>query len=818
MKKPELLLPVGNREMCLAAIHHGADAIYVGMPGFNARGRTVDHSFDELKEMIELCHSYDVKVHVAFNILIFEDELEKARDDLYKLLPLKPDALIVQDLGLVKLIHEIAPKQVVHASTQMTVTNELAIALTSDLNIARYVLGRENSLPEIELIKENTNKELEVFIHGALCVAYSGQCFTSESIGGRSANRGQCAQSCRFSYDLIVDGVKKDLVDRDYLVSPKDLCGLEEVEALAKIGVDSLKVEGRLKGPDYVASAAKAYRQAIDTKVSPKDLKVLKKEMGLTYSRGFFPGWLHGVNHQELVDGTFPHNRGLEIGSVLKVSDKFIEVKSSEVLYPGDGLLFIADKEFGTSIYEVECLKPPMYRLKFARDFSLKSIKVGQKIYLNSRPGLKKELERAYTDKKLGKKFPARLMLVGQVGKVLELHAQIAGLEFKVLGDSILEAAKKEIVPQLMQKELVSLGEHFEVEKIKLQLSKPNPFIPNQFIKNLKKELLLEWKESCELPEVSIKPYEFKKLRKAATEATPFLRLLLRSKDQVKALGELYQEIPALKAKLHSVIMDFEFGQDYQSSLDFLRVRGIKAAIATNRILKPGEYHHLKNILRMKPDYILARNLGAIKFIKDFDPEMIIAGDFSLNVSNSMTAEYLMSKGVESLSLSYDLNQDQLIKLVENSEYKNFEVTIHQYMPSFHMEHCVFAAFLSKGKSFRDCGKPCEKHQVELKDQFGNRHFLKADQECRNTMFNATAITASGLIEKLSSLGVSLFRLEFLQEDKAQMKHKLEAYVNLLTGKITTAELQRNLGESEFYGLSTGQLFKSDSYQDRKNI
>ncbi|HLW57759.1 MAG TPA: peptidase U32 family protein, partial [Bacteriovoracaceae bacterium] len=204
MKKTELLLPVGDMNMLLAAIHHGADAVYMGVPYFNARGRSQDFSFDDLKEMIDLAHLYGVKVNLAFNVVIFENEIPKVREVLENILPMGPDAFIVQDLGLAKIIREMAPQQRIHASTQMTVTNADAMELLSDLKIDRFVLGRENSLPEIELIRSQTDKELEVFVHGALCVAYSGQCFTSEPIGGRSANRGQCAQSCRLDYELWV--------------------------------------------------------------------------------------------------------------------------------------------------------------------------------------------------------------------------------------------------------------------------------------------------------------------------------------------------------------------------------------------------------------------------------------------------------------------------------------------------------------------------------------------------------------------------------------------------------------------------------------
>ena len=214
----ELLLPVGNMEMCMAAVHHGADAIYVGVPFFNARGRSSDLSIEELKEMIDFCHLYGVKVNLAFNVVIFQNEIPKVISLLEEILPLNPDAFIVQDLGLAKIIRTMAPHQRIHASTQMTVTNTDAIKLLQDLGIDRFVLGRENSLSEIKLIREQTEKELEVFVHGALCVAYSGRCFTSESLGGRSANRGQCAQSCRLEYELYVDDVKKETGDKKYFV------------------------------------------------------------------------------------------------------------------------------------------------------------------------------------------------------------------------------------------------------------------------------------------------------------------------------------------------------------------------------------------------------------------------------------------------------------------------------------------------------------------------------------------------------------------------------------------------------------------------
>ena len=820
-KTPELLLPVGNMDMCQAAIHNGANAIYVGMPEFNARGRSTDHTFEQLKEIINECHLYGVSVHVAFNVLIFEDELEKAKELIEKLIPLGPDAIIVQDLGLVSLIKKIAPDQVIHASTQMTITNEHAIEFTKDLDIKRYVLGRENSLSEIKKIKEATDKELEVFVHGALCVAYSGQCFTSEGIGGRSANRGQCAQSCRFEYDLFVDGEKKDLIDKKYLVSPQDLCGIEQVPQLKELGIESLKVEGRLKSPQFVSSVARSYRKVLDD--DQEEEKNLSNEMAITYSRGFFPGWLNGVDHQQLVDGTFGSNRGLKVGQVLELKRNAIIIGSDIKINNGDGVLFTSvskDRvtEIGTKVYEVFKFRNGRYELKFSKEFDVSKVLIGFNVYVNSSPALTKELTKSFSDKNYKKKIPIEIEASALVGSPIEITYKTSNTSVTLRGETELEQAKKETTKESVIKELESLGAtDFKSIKTSVNLSSPTPFIPNKMLKVLRRDacaLLRE--EILKEKKIELNQVTLPELVESSASSKEKFTVLLREKSQVEDFLEEIRNQSTYKDDLDSIILDFEFGKDYLSSLALVREEGIKCGIATNRILKPGEYHHLKVLLRLDPDYIVARNLGALQFLKLHNEKIEIRGDFSLNVANSLTADYLFSKGFESLSPGYDLNEDQLIELIQKSKNKNFELTIHQYMPSFHMEHCVFAAFLSKGSSFKDCGKPCEKHKVELHDSFGNKHFIKADQECRNTMFNATSISAASLIEKTKNLGVSLYRIEALFENGAEVFEKFKAYSSLINEEINSQELNSILGQKESYGLSSGQLFKKDTYLDRK--
>jgi putative protease len=283
------------------------------------------------------------------------------------------------------------------------------------------------------------------------------------------------------------------------------------------------------------------------------------------------------------------------------------------------------------------------------------------------------------------------------------------------------------------------------------------------------------------------------------------LNLLLRERTALEALDGL---------PLHTVYLDFEHGKDYKPAVEALRAMGFRAGIATTRILKPAEHHNLKVIRALEPDAVLVRNLGALEWFAGSG--LHLEGDFSLNVSNSLAAAYLAGKGLSSLCPSYDLNQWQLFDLLDACGGSLFEVTVHQYLPSFHMEHCVFAAFLSEGSSFRDCGKPCEKHRVELRDHTGAVHPLKADQECRNTMFNGKPQSAARLVPALLARGVRRFRVETLYEDAAALREKVLAYARLVAGETAPEEVFARMGVVEKYGVMEGQLRSPAVHRDRK--
>ncbi len=346
--RPELLAPAGSRESVRAAIENGADAVYFGLDcGFNARVRAANFHPDELSEVMTELHRRGVLGYVTLNTLAFSNELTEVEALIRKAAEAHVDALLVQDIGVARLARAICPELPLHASTQMTLTSAECIDVARELGIERVVLARELSVREIAEIRQATDIPLEAFVHGALCVAYSGQCLTSEALGGRSANRGQCAQACRLPYELVCDGEDVDLGEMKYLLSPQDLAAYALIPDLIDAGVCSLKIEGRLKQPEYVANITKHYRDAIETAVGG-DLVQLDasaaQEMELSFSRGFSPGWLGGCDHKMLVPGLSSAKRGILLGEVTAVRGTRVEVELVAPIAAGDGVVFEGDR------------------------------------------------------------------------------------------------------------------------------------------------------------------------------------------------------------------------------------------------------------------------------------------------------------------------------------------------------------------------------------------------------------------------------------------------------------------------------------------
>src|SRR5665213_975677 len=780
---PELLAPAGDWDCARAAVENGADAIYFGLDKFNARMRAHNFSEADLPKLMEFLHRRGVKGYVTFNTLVFENELADAEKYLRAIISAGVDAAIVQDVGICKLIRELSPDFPIHASTQMTITSAAGIEFARDLGCNLAVLARECSIAEIEkiratdeavspLVTRHSSLPLEVFVHGALCVAYSGQCLTSESLGGRSANRGECAQACRMPYDLISDGQQVPLGDKRYLLSPQDLSGLEVLPELVRAGVASLKIEGRLKSPEYVASITRIYRAALDKLLNHQDTKTPSKnkepnlvpsrlggldsdryELEMSFSRGLFTGWFGGTDNQKLVHARFGKKRGVFLGEVKKIVRDGIIINLTAPVKLGDGIVFDAgrpdEKEEGGRIYEIQepRFKIPGQQLAELRfgygDVDFLRVHVGDKIWKTNDPELDKRLRQSFAGDTPRFQRPVSMEVYGAVGEPLTLIARDkSGNVAKA--ESAMPLAKAEKLPLTGEKLRDQLGRlggtPFKLGELQNFLS-GEVLVPVSGLNRLRREFVSELEKFRAQPKrwrlnvgqaSRLSPAGFPDLVGDRRDACPALIILVRSLPQLEA---------ALKCGVTTVYCEFEDPKKYREAVTAFRTAsGCKSEIGTSkleifvappRIFKPGDEWILNQVRSCNADGYLVRNYDHLKFFAAARR----VGDFSLNVANCIAADYFKNHfGLERVTASYDLNVTQLDALLSAAPPEWFEVTIHQHMPMFHMEHCVFCAFLSSGKDFRDCGRPCDVHDVRLRDRVGAEHPLKADAGCRNTV------------------------------------------------------------------------------------
>jgi U32 family peptidase len=810
---PELLSPAGNWDCARAAVAAGADAIYFGLPRFNARLRADNFIDADLEELMEFLHRHGVKGFVTMNTLIFTSELEAAEAQLRKIAAAGVDALIIQDLGLAKLARTVAPEVELHASTQMTITSPEGLAFIESLfPMERAVLARELSIKEIHKFQsaaKDTKTPLEVFVHGALCVAYSGQCLTSESLGQRSANRGECAQACRMPYEIVVDGETRDLGAVRYLLSPQDLAAADLIPDLVRAGVKSFKIEGRLKSPEYVSAVTRVYRKALDAAMEDKPSPITandRYELEMTFSRGLSTGWFSGTNHPYLTHGKFGKKRGPLLGEITDCGPGWIKLgKLTGVPFTaGDGVVFDAgenrDLEQGARIWVVEGERL-IFHLTYS-GINFDRIKPGHTLYKTSDPKLESELRRFWQNTRPAeKKTPLQLIVSGKPGEPMELRSG----DFSVRSEMhIQEAAKHPLSTETLVAQLGRLGDSsFELGSLDNQLE-GNCHIAVSALNHLRRALVKQLESAAaikpERPKITTTHRDLLPVIPPGETATPHLSVLCRTLGQLSA---------AIDCGVQTVYCDFEDPRRYKEAVALFKstLHDPQSTIflATPRILKPGETGYLKLIEKADPDGLLLRNLGALHYYKDRS-DLKKTGDFSLNVANPITAKLLMENAaLDHLTVSYDLNIGQVLELLQAAPPEWFELTLHQHMPMFHMEHCVFCTFLSSGTTYKDCGRPCETHIVHLRDRVGQLHRLQADVGCRNTLFNGKAQTGARYYEHLRKAGLSRFRVELLDEADDAAK-TIRAYQDLLSGQSDAFDLIDQVQALEKLGVTEGTL------------
>ncbi len=824
---PELLAPAGNWECIHAAIENGADAVYFGLEsGFNARARAVNFSLEDLPSLMQLLHRRGLVGFVTLNTLIFTDELAQFEKHVAEIAAAGVDAVLVQDLGAVRLIHEICPELSVHASTQMTMVSAETIRAIESLRVDRVVLARELSIREIRKITAATSMPVETFVHGALCVSYSGQCLTSESLGGRSANRGQCAQACRLNYDLICDGLHRELGDNRYLLSPQDLAGYAHIPDLIDAGVCSLKIEGRLKTPEYVANIVGHYRKAIDAAMAGKEIKWSsddKREMEMSFSRGFTTGWLEGCDHKRLVPGLTSAKQGVKVGKVIAMRGERLLVDLELPLIKGDGVVLQGDrilgKELGGRIFQVyvdgQSTDLPVkgkVELAFQNGlFKNNEVNAGQAIWQTDSPQLSKRLRASFASEQFARKVFIEIELNAEVGASMEaevswLNGQNTTQTIAIkLGHVPAEARKHETTEEDLRRQMARLGNTpYELVALRAKLV-GKPMIPLSVLGELRKRIVTE----LDLARTAIPSRTIHRENVAKRMLTPLIESTATTPKQAERLHVLVRSMQQLRQVLEqgqkSVYVEFQDIREYREAVAAAHEHSADIFIATLRIQKPGEQGLFKALAKQGADGWLVRNLAALDFAREHSIPTI--GDFSLNVTNPITAEWLMSRGLNRITASYDLNRDQLTELVQGLPTSWLEVVIHQHMPMFHMEHCVFCTVLSPGTNKSNCGRPCDQHEVKLRDRLGVEHVLHADIGCRNTLYNGHAQSGAEAAPKLIRLGITNFRVELLRDaPESETRRILGLYSDLLAGKIDGQSVWRSLKAENRVGVTRGTL------------
>lgn len=827
LEKPELLAPAGDEESLRAAVAAGADAVYFGLRGgFNARARADNFAAADLPRVFDFLHAKGVQGFVTFNTLVFDRELPVAEAALADIARAGADAIIVQDLGAARLARAVCPELPLHASTQMTVSSAGAAAIAQALGVTRVVLPRELSIDEIAQLARGTDLELECFVHGALCVSWSGQCLTSEALQHRSANRGQCAQSCRLPYDLVVDGRRSDARGDEqlkYLLSPRDLAACDLLPQLLAAGVSCFKIEGRMKGAEYVANVVDKYRRALDAAREQKPYPLDRRdeeELRYSFSRSFSHGFLAGVNHQELVHGLYPGHRGVLVGRVEEVHARARHVlvraePDAPELKAGDRILFDQgkpeDDEPRGGLHACDVLGPGLLKLVFGgpaqSTLDLRLVKAGDVVWKAKDAEVTRRMKRiAAQERKVG----IALRVRGAVGVPLNVEARDeVGRTARVESAMALQPAREQPLHEaLLREKLCAFGETpFELRKLTLELEGALALPPSE-LKRLRRAVTqaLEAEKPPQpgrrvstghAPDAVVPPLA----DRAAAPGHPRLIPLLRTLAQVEAAIDLAPQLG-----LSELQLDFMELVGLGVACEKVRAAGLRLVVATPRVQKPGEEGYDRRFERLRPDGILARHLGAVEHFRRTAHAETVHGDFSLNATNALTARTLLGLGLATLTPAYDLDLAQLLDLCRGVSAQLLEVTIHQHLPLFHNEHCVYSHLLSNGRDFRDCGRPCEKHLVQLRDALGMEHPVIVDVGCRNTVFNARAQSAAGCLPQLLAAGVRRFRVELVRESAAETRRVLRAYADLLRGAKTGRQVIAEVGALEKYGVSAGTL------------
>lgn len=675
MKKIELLAPAGNMQSLKAAVMAGSDAVYLGGSHFGARAFSKNFNEEEIIEAINYCHLYGVKVYVTVNTLIYEDEVDTFLNYIEFLHRNNVDAVIMQDFGMFDLVRKTFPNLEIHASTQMHIHNLDGVQLMEKLGMKRVVLARETSIDQIRYIKENSNIELEVFIHGALCISYSGQCLMSSLIGGRSGNRGACAGSCRLKYDVLDEGGNK-LNKGQYPLSTKDLNSLEHIPQLIEAGISSLKIEGRMKSPEYVFTVVRLYRKAIDSYyesgvvlIDEEEILKLKK----IFNRDFTKGFLFNTSNEDLINGYRPNHMGVPVGWIVDYKNGMAKIKLTDCISIGSGLRVIGKKEdVGILVNEIYIHDKLVKRANAGDTVRIKvnsAVSIHDKVVITLDKSLNDEIDMLIREETRKVMISGRFS--GHIGKAMELYVSDGIHEVSVFGSVVDASINRPVDKETIREKLCKLGETvYQFENLDIDID-GNIFISIRDINELRREAI------DQLNSLRLYKTDFKKcMYSIDIPDYPHERLttcLVGNVEQYKNLDKTYDIVYCMDKVDGTVKKVPRVVQKYDDC---------------NETLLVGE-------------------IGAFNKLKNIDT------DFSFNVVNSYTVAFLHSLGARKITLSYELTSKQIKDILDNyhqryKKHPNVELIVSGY------EEVMISKF--------SLNKYYHSNHLYLRDMFGNKY------------------------------------------------------------------------------------------------
>ncbi|MBS5885363.1 U32 family peptidase [Clostridium sp.] len=759
MKKVEILAPAGSMESLIAAMNKGADAVYLGGNKFSARAYASNFDNDNMIKAVDYVHSYGAKVYVTLNTILKENEIEEAVRYVGFLYEIGVDAIILQDLGLFKRIKEDYPDFEIHASTQMTIHNGEGALFFKERGFHRIVLSRELSVDEVKYISKDLGIETEIFVHGALCISYSGQCLMSSMIGGRSGNRGRCAQPCRMEYTLKgnTSGERKA-----YLLSPKDTCTIEDMKDIIDSGTYSLKIEGRMKRAEYVAGVVENYKNAVEKELYNTEYNVSKgkRELLQLFNRGgFSKAYLHKNVGMDMMSFKHPRNTGVPLGKI----EKNGEIVLKEDIALGDGFRF---RESGFSINKIITNGKEVKEAKRGERVKIfpTAYKVGDEIFKSLDKKLFDSLEDSI--KPYNRKISLKANVTFKVAEPLRISIEYNDKNYEFLGEVVEKAEKRPLEKDRVIDSLCKSGESaFKIDEINFEAFEDG-FIRVSDLNNLRREALEGVQKSI------TKSFRRKRPKK--------LDKIDNIKSSDKGLDIIYQCITReqldtlIEEGVKDIIVDvFNRDKDAIKVKDLIEVsqnKELNIYLKVPNIIK-SEFNNVINIIEKVKEYIKGIVTVNVGIISNYQDEMMIIGDYKLNIINSEALKFYQNE-IDIPTLSLELNRKEIKNMLKGNK-GNVQGIIYGKIELMISEYCPIGSTFGEKSSCSDCNLACTRDEFTLIDRMNEKFRVMTDIFCRSYILNPHPLNLIEEKDDLKNLGVNSFRVEFRDESSNEVKKVL---------------------------------------------